>query len=263
MKLHAIFALLCLTGKVWATSLYIQPFSEFVSTSPNIVFGKTSNIRTEKGLSQNGKLTIYTFADFEIQESIKGALPSNRITIRKPGGTKDGLTLDIPSSPEFKNNEEVVLFLSEAKLDQSYEVAGMELGKFGVKKENGEAILTGGIFHFASNGKHDDHHHGNLLSHSNLEENRKAWSLTDLRELVKKQSPVSTTANPLAEPTSTPSQDPSLPASNQQVLPNANLSPSESNLDISTPIDRVKIPFLLGILLLFVALFLYLNSRKK
>ena len=105
-----------------------------------------SNIHVENGLTNEGGKTIYTFANLDVKEVLKGTLNFNRILIRKIGGSKDGMTLEIPSSPEFTEGEETVLFLGPEKEDHSFEVTGLELGKYGLQDQNGQVVLTGGIF---------------------------------------------------------------------------------------------------------------------
>lgn len=182
-----------------------------------MVHGIIHNVRTEEGVTEGGK-TIYTFADVEVKEVLKGSVPAaSGIIVRKLGGTKDQLTLEIPGSPQFTENEESVLFLDTIPNSQLYEVVGMELGKFGLKEENGEKILTGGIFTFASG---EEAHDQTTPPGEDLSENTKPWSIRELKDLVSKQAngnptpadtirkPDTTHANPLTSFFSTHSENP-------------------------------------------------------
>jgi LPXTG-motif cell wall-anchored protein len=235
--MHLLFSLaasLFASSFSFATSFNIRPFSEFTSGASNIIRGTLSNIHTENALTDDGGKTIYTYANLAIKEVLKGNIPASNVTVRKLGGTKDGVTLEIPSSPEFVENEETVLFLSAEKEDHTYEVMGLELGKFGLEEKNGDMVLTGGIFNYSKPSAHDDHDFGeHAIQSGDLSENRKPWSLTQLRELIRKQnsspsavkapSPVpqpnatvsaKTAGSPAVEPQPSESPNPTEPESN-------------------------------------------------
>ena len=184
MKMHLLLALL-ITTQAAATSFYIRPFSEFTESTPNIIRGKLSGIHVENGVTSDGGKTIYTFANLGIKEVLKGNITGTQIIIRKIGGSKDGTTLEIPSSVEFTEKEEGVFFLSSEREDHSYEVTGMELGKFGIEQKDGDEILTGGIFsysHVPSGVPRDPN------VPDRLAENKKPWSITQLRNLIHTQA---------------------------------------------------------------------------
>jgi len=185
MKMHSLLALL-LTQFAFATSFYIRPFPEFTKSTENIIHGKLSSIHTENGVTSDGGKTIYTYAKLGIKEIIKGNVSGTEIIIRKLGGSKDGVTLEIPSAVEFSENEDGVFFLSAEKEDHSYEVVGMELGKFGLEEKDGEQILKGGLFAYSTPPSDSDHSHD--VSIGNLVENHRPWSISQLRELVKSQA---------------------------------------------------------------------------
>ena len=186
MKMHLLLALLFLIPKSHATSFFIRPISEFTKSTSVIIRGVTSDIHSENTVNPNGEKTIYTFATLSIKEVIKGNISGSSVRIRKAGGTIDGVTLEIPSSVEFKEGEDGVFFLSEEQSDHSYEVTGMELGKFNLANQDGKEVLKGGLFAYSkphAHGGHSDHIMANDLS-----ENLKPWSINQLRELVKSQS---------------------------------------------------------------------------
>jgi hypothetical protein len=184
MNLHpvsaCIAALFAFASTAQATSFMITPFPDFVKAAPNIVRGTLHDILVENGITADGSKTIYTYATVDVRETLKGSISVPTIRVRKLGGTRDGVTLDVPSSPEFVESEDTVVFLSEAREDQSYEVWGMELGKFWLKEEGGEAILQGGILEYSQ--EHSDPNSPD--SDHALRENRKNWTLTQLRELA-------------------------------------------------------------------------------
>ncbi len=176
-----------LVSHAYATSFYIRPFSEFTKTTPVIARGVLHNIHAENAMTPEGR-TIYTFATLEVKEVLKGPIHEGNLLVRKTGGTKDGTTLDIPGSPEFVEGDDTVLYLSEQREDQAYEVSGLELGKFGLKEENHQEILTGGLFNYSTSENtqtNDPNDHNEQAS--DISENQRPWSLTQVKELIRKQ----------------------------------------------------------------------------
>ena len=186
MKMHPLLALLLTIQSSFATSFYIRPFSEFTKTTSNIVHGKISGVHSENGVTSDGGRTIYTYAKLEIQEVLKGTITGSQIIVRKLGGSKDGVTLEIPSSVEFFEHEDSVFFLSAEQEDRSYEVTGMELGKFTLEEKNGEQILKGGLFSYSKPpAETSPERH---VESGNLAENQKPWSITQLKEMIRSQA---------------------------------------------------------------------------
>ena len=170
MILHLVSLLISAAS---ATSFYIQPFPDFVKAAPNVVRGNLHDIIVENGITSDGAKTIFTYATLDIKESIKGSITAPTIRVRKLGGTRDGMTLEVPSSPEFVESEDTVWFLSPPREDQSYEVWGLELGKFWLKEEGGDFVLKGGILDYTPDERGDAH-----------PEAHRTWTLSQLRELA-------------------------------------------------------------------------------
>jgi hypothetical protein len=186
--LMVAFTLLLTSADSNATSFYIRPFSEFTQDAPNILRGTLRNIHVENSTTADGSRAIYTYANLEVKDRIKGDITAQNIVVRKTGGTKDGITLEIPSSPEFVEGEDTVLFLSEQRDDKSYETTGLELGKFGITQKDGQDILTGGIFAYSRPSANEAHEADHSVQGGDLSENRHPWSIQDLKELVKKEA---------------------------------------------------------------------------
>jgi len=262
MKLHLLLPLFfTMISSAWATSFYIRPFSEFTQQAALIIRGKPTHIHVENGIVPEGK-TIYTFATLEIQEILKGNISGSQITIRKLGGTKDGVTLEIPSSVDFVENEDGVFFLSAEKEDHSYEVTGMELGKFTLERKNGEEILTGGLLAYSKGGLNEkSHDHGNSVVNSgNITENLKPWSLTQLRELIRSQGDTPPHSTPTVQ--KTPEISNPLPEASVTMSPAASITPS-----ITTPQEKTNSPlyfeagfwYAVATLILMLGVFFYLR----
>jgi len=185
MKMLLVLNILFAAPLSFATSFYIRPFPDFTKTTENILRGKLNGIHVENGVTVDGGKTIYTFATLNIEEVLKGGISGTQITIRKLGGTKDGITLEIPGSVEFTENEEGVYFLSSEREDHSYEITGMELGKFTLEEKDGEQILQGGLLAYSNAPTESDHQHN--VNIKDLAANHRTWSLSQLKELIRSE----------------------------------------------------------------------------
>lgn len=234
-----------------ATSFVIPPFSEFAKTTENIIRGNLHDIHVENGITADGSKTIYTYATVDVKENLKGNIRSASIQVRKIGGTKDGMTLEVPSSPEFIENEDTVLFLSGEKEDRSYEVNALELGKFSTREENGETYLEGGLFGF------DEHTSAAPEPSPAPSENQHPWSIKQLKELLVKQG-AEPPPPPVATQSLSPSTSPSSPNPENKSNPSPTLSPStSSDQDEGTP------TWVYGAgVLLAVGIFLFFRRRN-
>ncbi len=186
MKMHSILTLALLFQSAHATSFFIEPFSQFTKSTALIIRGVTTNIHAEYSSNQLGEKTIFTYADLSIKDVIKGNVSGSNIKIRRLGGTLDGVTLEVPSSVELNENEDGVFFLSEERDDHTYEVTGMELGKFLLEKSKGQEILKGGLFHYSPHTHLDEG--TQAFQAGDLSENLKPWSLDQLKDLVRSQA---------------------------------------------------------------------------
>jgi hypothetical protein len=211
MKMHSLLALFLIAPQALATSFFIRPFSEFTKTTEVIVRGITTDIHAESGSNENGEKTIYTYANLSLKDVIKGNLSGSSIRIRKAGGTVDDVTLEIPSSVEFKEGEEGVFFLGDEQADHSYEVIGMELGKFNLVNQDGNEVLKGPLFVYSRppSKNHAEHPHANTLIRDDISENLKPWSIQQLKDLVKSQgdepqSPKNGSSAPMPSPGENP-----------------------------------------------------------
>jgi hypothetical protein len=181
MNLHFLLWLAAgFTSLANATSFYIRPLPEFARDARYIVRGTIHSVTSDYGSDATGTKTLYTYAKLEVREVLKGTLTEREILIRKAGGTKDGLTLSIESSPDFQENEDTVLFLGEPREDRAFEVEGLELGKFGLEESNGELFLKGGLLDYSRPRAGE---RAEALG-PGIAENRRAWSLRDLRKTL-------------------------------------------------------------------------------
>jgi hypothetical protein len=71
---------------------------------------------------------IWTHSELAIREVLKGR-PNTTITISEPGGTVNGLTMQVPGVVQFAAGEEVVVFLHDTPLHY-WRVRGWTQGKY-------------------------------------------------------------------------------------------------------------------------------------
>lgn len=119
--------------------------TELTEKSNLVVVGKVLGIHSEWN---KGKTRIYTNVTVNVEEFVKGSEPVKNIVITHLGGEVGSVGEIYSSTPRFKTNEEVMLFLHKNKRGELNVTKGAE-GKFIVKRdkatkmkmlENGESV---------------------------------------------------------------------------------------------------------------------------
>jgi len=90
---------------------------------------------------ENG--SIWTFSEFGLVERFKGS-PPQRIRVRVPGGRVGHISMRVEAAPEFRADDDAVLFL-EAAADGSYGVTAWAEGTFRIRQasaSSGHAFVT-------------------------------------------------------------------------------------------------------------------------
>ncbi|MBI2816976.1 MAG: hypothetical protein HYX72_08555 [Acidobacteria bacterium] len=113
-----------------ATTLVQMDLDDLTSQAQTIVYGRIVSSRTEWDKNHSA---IYTFYTVQPIEYLKGQLGST-FELQEMGGTLDGLTMRVPSAPEFKPGQEEVLFVWTDQLGRNL-VIGMEQGAVGVETD--------------------------------------------------------------------------------------------------------------------------------
>jgi len=133
---YSRLAIVCaLCAFVCSFSALAQPNAKrtegLVRESEVIVAGKVGNVLSEWTPKRE---RIQTRVTITVDETIKGAVPGNAMTIIVPGGEVGGVGELYTHMATFKANEEVVVF---AKKDAAgrYRVSGGNDGKFTVEKD--------------------------------------------------------------------------------------------------------------------------------
>ena len=128
MRRVLVCALLaCLSVALHATVVVPIEFRELVAIAPVIVHGRVVDVRTEW---VDGRRSIETFVTVRAEEYLKGNLGES-LTLRVPGGQMGRYRTVFVGAPEFRDGDEVVLFLKLAGPSHPY-IIGLSQGAFRV-----------------------------------------------------------------------------------------------------------------------------------
>jgi hypothetical protein len=100
-------------------------FEQLVTDSTRIVHGRVLSSQ----VASSGQF-LWTHYRVQVFDSIKGA-PPTEVTVSEPGGTLNGIQMDISGAVEFRPGEEVVLFLYQTPIGY-WRIRGAWQGKFDV-----------------------------------------------------------------------------------------------------------------------------------
>lgn len=124
--------------KLYATTFANRPLKIVVTEAKFIIRGTTGNTYSERPEANKKSETgvqIFTYTELFVVEELKGKLPEKRILMRQPGGSADGMEMQIPGTARFEKGEDVVVLLGERNEDDgSYDVPGFATGKYNIQK---------------------------------------------------------------------------------------------------------------------------------
>jgi hypothetical protein len=103
---------------------------ELVTQADLIVMGCVESVKSEM---VEGK--IFSFATVSVTSKIKGEpeATQDQVVVRFPGGTLGDVAMKVEDSPDYKQGEEVLLFLKRIENQPGYSTAGSSQGKFLIK----------------------------------------------------------------------------------------------------------------------------------
>ena len=132
MRRFALVTLLViLSAVVNATVILPIEFRELVTTSPVIVHGRVTDVRSA---FIDGRRTVQTFVTVAAGEYLKGNL-GEHVTFMVPGGEIGRYKTVFVGAPEFRTGEEVVLFLNTARGGVPF-IVGLNQGAYRVVADN-------------------------------------------------------------------------------------------------------------------------------
>jgi hypothetical protein len=129
----------CLSVALQATVILPIEFRELVATAPVIVHGQVVDVRAEWA---DGRRSVETFVTVAVTEYLKGDLGEQMI-FRVPGGQLGRYRTIFVGAPEFREGDEVVLFLKHSGPSYPY-IIGLSQGAFRVVPEprTGRRMVT-------------------------------------------------------------------------------------------------------------------------
>jgi len=78
---------------------------------------------------------IYTYVTLRVTEPVKGMTGGETVTIRQIGGEVGSIASIVPGTASFRNQEEVVVFLTERDRSGYASVLGWQQGKYSVRTD--------------------------------------------------------------------------------------------------------------------------------
>ena len=132
----SMFLLLAAPG-AHATTVLPAEFSEMVRSSPLIVHGTITSVRS--GLS-GPRRTIETLVTVDVIDAIKGG-GARQIVFRTPNGQVGRYRRITVGAPEFSEGEEVVLFLA-GRPPMVPLPFGLNQGVYRVNRSGGQAVVA-------------------------------------------------------------------------------------------------------------------------
>jgi hypothetical protein len=133
----ALIGILIAAPLARATTLARMTLSQLASAAQVI-----ARVRCTGALSRRDAGSIWTFTNFTVEETFKGA-PGADITIRLPGG-RDGHTLEtVEGAPRFAPGDEAIVFLERTR-SGDWSISAWAEGTFRIERESqtGEPTIT-------------------------------------------------------------------------------------------------------------------------
>jgi hypothetical protein len=128
-----------LSAALHATVILPIEFRELVTTAPVIVHGQVVDVRAEW---TEGRRSVETFVTVAVTEYLKGNL-GEQVIFRVPGGQLGRYRTIFVGAPEFREGDEVVLFLKQSAPSYPY-IIGLSQGAFRVVADarSGRRMVT-------------------------------------------------------------------------------------------------------------------------
>jgi len=127
---NTVFALFILVLSAGATQVLYQSLDQLGQNSSAVVQGKVAGLRS---YWNENHTKIFTETTITVDEVFKGQ-PGGTVRVVQLGGTVDNIRVTAHGALQWKQGEEIVLFLEETPTG-TYQVSGFSLGKFQVVRD--------------------------------------------------------------------------------------------------------------------------------
>lgn len=135
-KLFAVFLISAAAVPLFATTVERIELPQLVSRADNIVQGRVESVE-----ARYEDRMIYTYVSLVIDDAIKGDR-RRTIQLRQMGGTIGAKTMWIAGMPQFKNGDQVILFLKDRQ-DGAFDVIGLNQGKYDIVENYAVSHVSG------------------------------------------------------------------------------------------------------------------------
>ena len=143
--LHSVLIFLLLTGFLapQASALMVRKsIEELTSQADSILIGKVKKIESQWN---EEKTLIYTYVTISVKQHTKtlsGVGEVQEIIVKVPGGEVGNIGLKVSDTPQFREGEEVFLFLRREKLPL-FSVTGLFQGKYTIEENRVKNRILG------------------------------------------------------------------------------------------------------------------------
>jgi len=127
---NSILALFILVMAAGATQVLYQSLDQLGQNSSAVVQGKVAGLRS---YWNENHTKIFTETTITVDEVFKGQ-PGGTVRVVQLGGTVDNIRVTAHGALQWRQGEEIVLFLEETSID-TYQVAGFSQGKFQIERD--------------------------------------------------------------------------------------------------------------------------------
>ena len=134
--LHSVLVFLLLTGFLASQTSALmvrKSIEELTSEADSILIGKVKKIESQWN---EEKTLIYTYVTISVKQRTKtlsGVGEVQEIIVKVPGGEVGGIGLKVSDTPQFREGEEVFLFLRSEEVPV-FLVAGLFQGKYTIEE---------------------------------------------------------------------------------------------------------------------------------
>ena len=142
LAIRTLALLICVnagTASIGASGGHIATLDERIQGSQRVVVASARTINARWSENTFGDRLIVSRVMLDIEETIKGAAPSNVIWMDIEGGTLDGYTLRVSDLPTIQPGERAVFFLDQSEGG----IATPHLRGQGILKLNDENVVRG------------------------------------------------------------------------------------------------------------------------